>query len=367
MIKIKTMEENKMDFVRSRGYGSNGLGKLATAGIVAGGLFLASAVGFFACSTDIKPGQVGIKINKWGGGIEQTTYGAGRYLAVPGMHEFKTFPKTLQFLSAGNHTGESEDSYDSERRIPQLTVELSGGGQVYCDYTLVWKITDPLKVLKIGPGKICEDSEIIPRTTNTLRKHLGELIAEEFYNTSIREPKVLEAKTALNAQLTPLGIEVVDVLLRFYSYPGEYQDKIELKILEEQLKLEALSQKPVAIKKGLADTKAKEWEATVQSKVRAAENKRTEILAEAEGYQRQKRAEGDLLVKKAEAEGKELISRSLEGAGGNRVAALKAVEMLRDLDVYIFDSSQVNIFDTMKMIEQLEGTTKQGNSQQGGN
>ncbi|MBI5065244.1 hypothetical protein HZA97_03310 [Candidatus Woesearchaeota archaeon] len=381
------------DFMRSS-RGNSGLGGLAKAGIVAGVLFVGSILGYNICTTYVRPGEVAVKINKMGGGIEQKVYGPGVYLAIPGVHEFKRFPNRLQFLDSGVRNGGSDSDFDSLNYLPPLTVDLSDGGKVECDYTIVYRIGEmtaetkerkaALEVLqKIGPGKLFEQTYVAPRATELLRKYLGQLKAEEFYKvpegdpnvpesemdkTPLRESKIQEAKVALKTELKDLGIDVIEVLFRFFRYSDQYQDSIEKKILQEQLKLTAAQQVKVAEQKALADQKTAEWLATAQVKVKEAEAESQKIIAQAQSYQRQKRAEGDLVVKQAEATGKEMISQSLNGEGGERVAALKAVEMLRDLDVFIFDSSNTDIFDTASIIEKLEGKTKKTSQpSQGGN
>jgi len=99
---------------------------------------------------------------------------------------------------------------------------------VQLDLTVLYRIADPLKVMPtIGPGRLFEDSAVIPRAQQDLRRALGELDAEDFYRGDKRVQKARAAQHALEAELKDKGIEVVQVLIRRYTYDQRYQQAIE--------------------------------------------------------------------------------------------------------------------------------------------
>ena len=73
-------------------------------------------------------------------------------------------------------------------------IQTSDGFYVEVDVSILYKITDPIKVLKtIGPGKLYEDNGISKSRTD-LKDTLGQLTTEEFYNSQKRIEKMLLAE-----------------------------------------------------------------------------------------------------------------------------------------------------------------------------
>jgi regulator of protease activity HflC (stomatin/prohibitin superfamily) len=61
------------------------------------------------------------------------------------------------------------------------------------------------------------------------------LTTEEFYNSPMRVQKTEEAKQRLNSELNLKGIEVDQVLVRYFIYSKEIQKNIEAKKLQDQM------------------------------------------------------------------------------------------------------------------------------------
>lgn len=68
-----------------------------------------------------------------------------------------------------------------------------------------------------------------------LKETLGKLTTEEFYNSPMRVQKTEEAKKRLNNELNPKGIEVDQVLVRYFKYSQDIQKNIEEKKLQDQM------------------------------------------------------------------------------------------------------------------------------------
>ena len=97
-------------------------------------------------------------------------------------------------------------------------------------------------------------------------------------------------------------------------------------------------------KQAEVDTRLKQTVAEGQNliNVRAAEFQAqiTSINADRDLYERSRRAEADLLVKSAEANGNELINRAMEGAGSDKLLRLrKGLALLNGIKgpIYISD------------------------------
>ena len=189
---------------------------------------------------------------------------------------------------------------------PGVNIQTSEGYTVQVDVTVLYRLADPLKVMTtIGPGRLFEDSAVIPRAQQDLRRALGELDAEDFYRGDKRTKKASDAQIALEAELKDKGIEVVQVLVRRYTYDQRYQQAIEQRKIQDQ-----------TVYKNEAEAKA--------ATANAAKNK---IVAE-----------GDLLVKLAEAQGTELENQALRGVGSENMVGLRMAEALKGTRVIVLPS-----------------------------
>ena len=178
-------------------------------------LYLAIAVlvaGLFTyggCATYVEPNEFGIKqvIYGAGKGIKPDIYTTGLHFITPGVERMHRFPTDVQAL---NLTADrSERGKDDTREASALNIQTSEGYNVTVDVSVLYRIEDPYKVItSVGPGKLYEDSLVIPRSEQILRKRLGELDAEEFYSVQKRGARVALALSDLNTELNPAGIKI---------------------------------------------------------------------------------------------------------------------------------------------------------------
>ncbi len=155
-----------------------------------------------------------------------------------------------------------------------------------------------------------------------VKQYLGELLAEQFYHDT-RLARVLALKAELARRLVPNGLALVDVLLRQYDYPETFQALTEQKKLQDQ----SVLANRAFVKQDEVQTRLNQRIAEGQNliNVRAAEFQAqiTSINADKDLYERQKRAEADLLVRAAEANGSGMINQALEGAGSAKLLRLR--------------------------------------------
>jgi regulator of protease activity HflC (stomatin/prohibitin superfamily) len=211
---------------------------------------------------------------------------------------------------------------------------------VTIDVTVLYQIADPyLVVSKFGFGRSYEDNVVIRFTDPAVKKHLGELKAEEFYRDT-RLKKVALLKSELTRRFKENGVQLSDILVRQYSYPPTFQALTEQKKIQDQSVLtnRALAkQAEVATRlnlmkgqgQNLISVKSAEYGAQI-----------TGINAQQNLYERQKHAEADLMVRSAEAQGTELINRAMEGAGSDKLLRLrKGLALLNSIKgpIYISD------------------------------
>ena len=302
---------------------------------IAGASLIVLLFGYKSCTTYVKPGEAGVKQINFGigKGIEPYVYGTGLHYVGVGetMHRF---PVRLQVLELSN--SRSEEDLEGHRIAPGVNIQTSEGYAVQLDLTVLYRIADPLKVMEtIGPGRLFEDSAVIPRAQQDLRRALGELDAEDFYRGDKRVQKARAAQQALEAELKDKGIEVVQVLIRRYTYDQRYQQAIEQRKIQDQTvyknEAEAKSASAAAAKNKIVA----EGAAAVQVELARGEAEVKKLEADAALYRRKKAADGELLVKLAEAQGTELENQALRGAGSENMVGLRMADALRGTRVIV--------------------------------
>ena len=294
-------------------------------------------LGYNSCTTYVKPGEAGVKQIKFGlgKGIEPYVYGTGLHYIGVGetMHRF---PLRVQVLELSSSRSESTEDLEGHRVAPGINIQTSEGYTVQVDVTVLYRIADPLKVMTtIGPGRLFEDSAVIPRAQQDLRRALGELDAEDFYRGDKRTRKAQDAQVALEAELKDKGIQVLQVLVRKYSYDQRYQQAIEQRKIQDQTVYKNEAEAKAATANAAKNKIVAEGAASVQVELARGEAEVKKLEAQADLYRRTKAADGDLLVKLAEAQGIELENQALRGVGSENMVGLRMAEALRGTRVIV--------------------------------
>ncbi len=301
---------------------------------------LVAAASFFllaynTCTVYVGPNewalkQVTVGVNK---GISNTVYSAGVHWVTPGTERMLTFPTDLQVLSLTNDP--NERGIDS-RQAPALNIQTSEGYTVTVDATVLYRITDPFKVYKsAGPGRLYETSLAIPRSEQILRKRLGELDAEEFYNAGKRMHQADLAKIDLNKEFDPDGLEVTQVFVRRYVYDERYQQAIEQRKIQDQSVFRNKAEADLATATAEKDRIVAAGQATVKVELAKGEAEKSNLEAQAELYERTQRAEGQKELDLAEAEGTRLEALAQQGQGSEYRVGLQMAETLRGTKVIV--------------------------------
>src|SRR5438445_683827 len=165
----------------------------------------------------------------------------------------------------------------------------------------------------IGPGHLFEDSVVIPRAQQDLRRALGELDAEDFYRGDKGVQKAQAAQQALEAEVKDKGIEILQVLVRRYTYDQRYQQAIEQRKIQDQTVYKNEAEAKSATAAAAKNKVVAEGAAAVQIELARGDGEVKKLEADADLYRRKRAAEGDLLVKLAEAQGTELENQALRG------------------------------------------------------
>jgi regulator of protease activity HflC (stomatin/prohibitin superfamily) len=268
------------------------------------------------------------------------------------------FPKDVQVL---DFTGSREESSrEAELRRP-AHIQTSDGFFVDVDASIIYKITDPYKVFtQLGAGQMFETTGIIPKAEPILKQTLGELTTEEFYNSPMRHAKAERARDLLNKELNPYGLEIDQVLVRFFRYSDEIQKNIEEKKLKDQLVFKNQAEARAAREEAQLKKMVQEGEAAVLIKLQEGSAYTTTKNAERDLYARKKRAEADLTIKLAEAKKTQLRNESLQGVGSERMVGLKMAEVYKGLELIVLPSdgpngvNPLNLERTLKLLNSKE-------------
>ncbi len=272
--------------------------------------------------TYVPPGEVGVRQISYGPskGLQKEPVTAGYRREIASYEAIHTFPRDIQAVEFTNHPAERGAGHQQRPAIKVPTVD---GYPVDVDVTVLYRIKDPYKIAsQFGLTTAYEEAVVIRFTDPLVKRYLGELLAEQFYHEQ-RLVRVQALKKDLAQRFTANGLVLTDLLVRQYDYPETFQALTEQKKIQDQ---SVLANREFT-KQSEVQTRLNQMKAEGQNliNVRTSEFNAqiTEIRAKKELYERQKRAEADLLVKSAEAEGTELINRALEGSGSAKLLRLR--------------------------------------------
>lgn len=313
----------------------------------------------------VRPDEYGIKVNRIGisRGVQKDVCHAGLTFLMPfGLQQIYRLPKSIQVLELTNFP---QTAAGGARKDRAAHIQTSDGFFVDVDVSILYHIKDPYLVFTtIGPGTLFEDNGIIPKAEPALKETLGKLTTEEFYNSPKRVKKAEEAKDQLNKDLNLKGIEVDQVLVRYFKYSPEIQKNIEEKKLQDQMVF--TNQAAARAAKEEAQLKKIVQEGMVIAAVEMEKGKAyvTRKIAEKDLYVRKIKAEADLLVKLAEAERVRLKNEALKGIGSDRMVGLKMADAYKGLDLIILPSdgahgvNPLDLNNTLELFDVRKGGVK---------
>ena len=289
------------------------------------------------CFTYVGPNENGIKVVQipvlGHRGVHEEVYGTGYHVVLRpfGIERMYLFPKDVQVLDL---TGTREEAAQEARVTKAAHIQTSDGFFVDVDVSILYRVVDPYRVFTtLGTGRLFESNGVVPKAEPVLKQTLGELTTEEFYNSPMRHAKAEAARDLLNRDLANHGLEVRQVLVRYFRYTEEIQKNIEDKKLKDQLVFKNQAESHAAAEAAKLKKMIQEGMATVDVKLQEGRAYMTRKEAERDLYVRTKRAEADLLTKLAEAKKTQLRNDALQGAGSERMVGLKLAEVYRGIEL----------------------------------
>lgn len=291
-----------------------------------------------SCSTYVPPNMVGVRQVYYGkdAGIRPEVYGPGLHFIVAGAERLHMFPHDTQIVNFSDSPSEASQRF---RVAPSIKIQTSDGYNVQLDVSVLYRVEDPYKVfVEAGPGRTFEDRLVVPRADRILRKTLGELNSEQFYQGPLRIQKAQAAHDQLRDEVLPSGIRIDAVLVRGYVYDEKYQQLIEGRKIKDQTVFLRQAEAKAAIEQRKRDTIVAEGKAAVETELQRGRAEVEKLRAQADLYERKKAAEGKLLVELADAKGTALENAALQGAGSENLVGLKMADALRGVRVIVLPS-----------------------------
>jgi regulator of protease activity HflC (stomatin/prohibitin superfamily) len=327
----------------------------------------------------VKPDEVGVRTVNFGNGkgIVSRDFGPGYHRFLWPLDTWHQFPSTIQMIKFEKDA--TNGGAPSQGPGEALEITSTDGDHVMMTAEVLYRISDgeAHRVLQeIGAEDRCREF-VRGLAQDAMRVLFGRLQTEAFYDEASREAVRQEALSQLRDRIKPRGIEVVDLLVQSLEFDQNYENLIKQKKLADQrVELEKAKSRAAEekgkVSKILAETAVKvstiekETEAEITRKTAElnfqagmlkgeADKYATTLTADAGLYKSQKDAEGQKLLKEAEADGIEHMNKALAGEGGRNYIAREAAKNL-NMSGVAFPSSGYEWFNPREMAQKLGAT-----------
>jgi regulator of protease activity HflC (stomatin/prohibitin superfamily) len=321
--------------------------------------------------------QIGVKTVVWGlnRGVVQQDFKPGWHRYIRQTETWDLYDATVQTF---NFTREARtpDGKIESRELPIRTVD---------DYNVTVDIIIKYQIKRgkahkireeIGPGgryKGFIESDIREISRNIL----GKMTEKDLYDPDQKRRRAEEAKQLLSSAFESRHINIIDFLILDMRFDPQLERKIKnvkLAELDEVLNISkerAVNQRGItqtidATTEALAEKIQSNKDGQIVSLNAGMVTKVTTILADAnkfliekkaEGdlYKEERRAAGELLIARAKAEGERLRRKAMTGGGGDIIIALEAARNI-NLDDVVVSTQDIDLLDLEKMIIKFGGT-----------
>lgn len=358
---LNKFKKNQKDFHSGgRPVNSGYLYKLRNIGIVFFILFILISIVVAYVSEYGKPWEVMVMQNKLGenAGYEEEIYEGGRrYLLMPFKQDMHHFDTRIKFVDILTDAKQNNDGTYTITPGTGVETPVTDGSKVYSDITFAYRVfakpeyDEKGKLIHGGANELRKKAgintsnweKVLKQDVNDrCKRALGSLKTDDYYNSKLRETKVKLAKGYLNNGWTDndgvhyegwntYGIQIVDVLDRAYYYMPVIDKAIAAKNLQIQEEKYNAAQETKSINDALVAKAEAEGDAIIATMRANGESQKKVILSRADLYYRTKVANGDLAVKKADAEAQKLVADSLMDSGSDIYIAKELAPLAKNL------------------------------------
>ena len=320
--------------------------------------------------------QIGVKTAVWGlkRGVVQKDYKPGWHRYIRKTATWDLYDATVQTFDFTREARTPDGKIES-RELPIRTVD---------DYNVTVDVIIKFQIQRgkahkireeIGPGdryKVFIASDIREISRNVL----GKMTEKDLYNPDQKRRRAEEAKQLLAVAFENRHINIIDFLILDMRFDPQLERKIKNVKLAELDEVLNISKERAVNQRGITQTIDATTEALAE-KIQSNKDgkivslnaemvtKVTEILADANKFLIEKKAEGDLykeerraagvlLIARAKAEGERLRRKAMTGTGGDLIVALEAARNI-NLDDVVVSTQDVDLLDIDKMITKLGG------------
>ena len=320
--------------------------------------------------------QIGVKTSVWGlnRGVVQKDYKPGWHRYIRKTATWDLYDATVQTFDFTREARTPDGKIES-RELPIRTVD---------DYNVTVDVIIKFQIQRgkahkireeIGPGdryKVFIASDIREISRNVL----GKMTEKDLYNPDQKRRRAEEAKQLLAVAFASRHINIIDFLILDMRFDPQLERKIKNVKLAELDEVLNISKERAVNQRGITQTIDATTEALAE-KIQSNKDgkivslnakmvtKVTEILADAnkfliekkaEGnlYKEERRAAGVLLIARAKAEGERLRRKAMTGTGGDLIVALEAARNI-NLDDVVVSTQDIDLLDIEKMIDKLGG------------
>ncbi|MGR3302647.1 MAG: SPFH domain-containing protein, partial [Candidatus Scalindua sp.] len=318
--------------------------------------------------------QIGVKTSVWGinRGVVQRDYKPGWHRYIRQLETWDLYDGTVQTF---NFTREARtpDGKIESRELPIRTAD---------DYNVTVDIIIKYQIKRgkahrirqeIGPGdryKSFVESDIREVSRNVL----GKMTEKDLYDPDQKRRRAEEAKQVLSSVLESRHVNVIDFLILDMRFDPQLERKIKnvkLAELDQVLNIskeravnqrgitqtidattEALAEKIRSSKEGKIVALNAEMETRVTTILASANRFLIQKKAEGDLYKEERRAAGELLVARARAEGERLRRKAMAGSGGDLIVALEAARNINLGDV-VLSTQDIDLLDIDEMVNKL--------------
>ncbi|KAA3608078.1 MAG: hypothetical protein DWQ01_13460 [Planctomycetota bacterium] len=326
----------------------------------------------------VPPATIGVRQSLWGGGYESVDFSAGFHLGITGFHRWHFLPRQTHFLHFIE--GSPAQQFEVDRFAPSLEVRNKDNNTVHIDVSVPYRIIPGMgHQILVRALKSKYQERVQSTVRSVLRSEFAKLSSEEIQSTDLRKERTQKVLPVLNEQLAQFFVTADSILIRRFSFPSEYEAKLQEKQylrqkanLDQALTAQANEEKTVNLierqTKAAELAKEQDWEKQLQEKRSEYEVKIATIRAEAEVYARRTRAEGEaerdilqangtLALEQSEALRNQLRTEALNSRGGAILLGLEAAGNLQIPSVTLnSDDPQVPmILDLQSLTRMLVG------------
>lgn len=296
----------------------------------------------FTFGSVVSPGMMGVRQISFGPGqgFSERALQPGYHWSVPTYSKIHLVPRTVQILNLNRET-EANDGLQ-RRTLGSLELQTADRASVDVDISILSVFyagagtrdglthggpADLLQRIGVQPERW--ENHIRRTVDDQLKRTLGTLSNQDFYNPFKREEQIGIALKAMNSLLAPDGIRIEGVLLRRYTFREErIENAIFQKNLQDQEERLNTTAGLFAAAQAQLEQVAAEWDAKIATLKVEGENRANVVRSEGSLYESEQRARADLLVAKARAEVDKERSAALALGAGARIHVAREIAPL---------------------------------------